>query len=172
MYSFLAVIGSCIVSLLSLCLALPLPVDTVKSSVKYQAENIISRTQKHKEELKISPKIIVDSPELLPVLPADNSIEGLSSMVETLSVFQNVLHSLPKGHVSQLHTDVSTLQGYLEDRMTSMNCSHRKSPKDKNLENFLKENGRYHITLGHVALDRLQNYLQKLTKNLDQLEKC
>lgn len=114
-------------------------------------------------------KVILDSPPAL--LQSDMPIEGLSSMVETLNNFQRVLHSLPKGHMSQLHSDVSTLQHYLEDRMSSLQCTHRKSGTE-NLETFLKTHSMFHFTLGHMALDRLQKYLQRLNHNLDQLRTC
>ncbi|KAL7871046.1 hypothetical protein SRHO_G00085430 [Serrasalmus rhombeus] len=172
MHSFPALLCSCVVSMLTLGHGLPLPPDAVKNYVKLQAENISSRIQRHKDEMQIFRKVVLDSPEFLPELPSDKPIEGLSSMVETLNTFQKVLHSLPKGHVSQLHSDVSTLQGYLEERMRSLQCTHRKTGIEKSLEAFLKDNGTYYITLGHVALDRLQKYLQKLVRNLDQLKTC
>ncbi|XP_053356523.1 leptin a [Clarias gariepinus] len=149
-----------------------LPTDSLKTSVKLQVDNIISRIQKHKDEFHILHKMILDSPELLPELQPDKPIEGLSSMVEMLNNFQRVLHSLPKGHMSQVHSDVSTLQHYLEDRMSSLQCAHRKTGTEKNLEAFLKNHSAYYITLGHVALDRLQKYFQRLNHNLDQLRTC
>uniref|UniRef100_A0A8B9HFK5 Leptin n=1 Tax=Astyanax mexicanus TaxID=7994 RepID=A0A8B9HFK5_ASTMX len=123
-------------------------------------------------QLPIFHNLILDSPELLPELPSDKPIEGLTSVVETLSAFQRVLHSLPKGHVTQLRSDVSKLQSDLEERMSSLQCPHRKTSTEKTLEAFLKNNRMFHITLGHVALDRLQKYLQRLTHNLDKLKTC
>lgn len=115
--------------------------------------------------------MILDSPELLPELQPDKPIEGLSSMVEMLSNFQKVLHSLPKGHMSQLHNDVSTLLHNLEDRMSSLQCIHRKTDTE-NREVFVKNYIMFHITLGHMALDRLQKYLQRINHHLDQLRTC
>lgn len=123
-------------------------------------------------QLQIDHKMILDSPGQLPELQSDKPIEGLSSMVEMLNNFQRVLHSLPKGHMSQLHNDVSTLLHYLEDRMSSLQCTHRKTGTEKNLEVFVKNNSMFHITLGHMALDRLQKYLQRINHNLDQLRTC
>ncbi|XP_058244256.1 leptin a isoform X1 [Hemibagrus wyckioides] len=167
---YAALFCSCIVTVLTLAHGRALPTDTL--SVKLQVENIISRIQKHKDEFQIDSKIILDSPQILPELQSDKPIEGLSSMVETLNNFQRVLHSLPKGHMSQLHSDVSKLQHYLEDRMSSLQCTHRKTDTEKNLEAFLKNHNMYYITLGHMALDRLQKYLQRLNHNLDQLRTC
>ncbi|MCI4379048.1 hypothetical protein PGIGA_G00223380 [Pangasianodon gigas] len=167
-----ALFCSCVVTVFTLAHGRGLPTDSMKNNVRLQVENIISRIQKHKDELQILHKMILDSPELLPELQSDKPIEGLSSMVETLNNFQRVLHSLPKGHMSQLHSDVSTLQHYLEDRMSSLQCTHRKTGTEKNLEAFLKNHSMYYITLGHVALDRLQKYLQRLNHNLDQLRTC
>ncbi|XP_035381281.1 leptin a [Electrophorus electricus] len=163
---------SCLVSMLTLCHGLPVPADSVKNFVKMQADNIITRIQRHKDELQIFHKMVLDSPELLPELSSDKPIEGLGSMVDTLSTFQSVLHSLPKGHASQLRVDISALQSFLEERARSLQCTHRKATTEKTLEAFLKDNGTYHITLGHVALDRLQIYLQKLTRKLDHLKTC
>lgn len=123
-------------------------------------------------QLQINHKMILDSPELLPELQPDKPIEGLSSMVEMLSNFQRVLHSLPKGHMSQLHNDVSTLLHNLEDRMSSLQCIHRKMGAEKNLEVFVKNHSMFHITLGHMALDRLQKYLQRINHHLDELRTC
>ncbi|XP_060734645.1 leptin a [Tachysurus vachellii] len=167
-----ALFCSCVVTVLTLTNGRALPTDSLKSSVKLQVENIISRIQKHKDEFQILHKMILDSPELLPELQSDKPIEGLSSMVEMLNNFQRVLHSLPKGHMSQLHSDVSTLQHYLEDRMSSLQCTHRKTGTEKNLEDFLKNHSMYYITLRHVALDRLQKYIQRLNHNLEQLRTC
>ncbi|XP_076849487.1 leptin a [Brachyhypopomus gauderio] len=163
---------SCLVSMLTLCHSLPLPADSVKNFVKMQADNIITRIQRHKDEFQIFHKMILDSPDLLPELSSDKPIVGLGSMVDTLSTFQTVLRCLPKGHAGQLRVDVSVLQAFLEDQAGSLQCTHRKTSAEKTLETFLKDNGTYHITLGHVALDRLQIYLQKLTRNLDQLKTC
>ncbi|KAI5098034.1 leptin precursor, partial [Silurus meridionalis] len=168
-----ALFCSSVVTVLTLAYGRGLPTDSMKNSVKLQVENIISRIQKHKDEFQILHKMILDSPELLPELQSDKPIEGLSSMVEMLNNFQRVLHSLPKGHMSQLHSEVSTLQHYLEDRMNSLQCEHRKREgTEKILEAFLKNHSTYYITLGHVALDRLQKYLQRLNHNLDQLRTC
>ncbi|KAI4880010.1 hypothetical protein NFI96_029189 [Prochilodus magdalenae] len=172
MLSFPTLLCSCIVSMITLGHGLPLPPDAVKNFVKGQADNISARIQKHKDEMPIFHKMLLNNPELLPEIPSNKPIEGLSSVVETLSLFQKVLHSLPKGYVSQLHADVSTLQGYLEDRMKSLQCAYRKTGSEKSLEAFLKDFRTYHVTLGHVALDRLQKYLQKLTQSLDQLKTC
>ncbi|TSK38432.1 hypothetical protein Baya_2848 [Bagarius yarrelli] len=169
---FSALFCSCVVTVLTLAYGRALPTDSLKNSVKLQVENIISRIQKNKDEFQILHKMILDSPELLPELQSDKPIEGLTSTVETLNNFQRVFHSLPKGHMSQLHSDVSTLQHYLEDRMSSLQCLHKKLGTEKNLEAFLKSHSMYYITLGHVALDRLQKYLQKLSHNLEQLRTC
>lgn len=123
-------------------------------------------------QLKLSPKLLIGDPELYPEVPTDRPIQGLGSIVDTLTIFQKVLHSLPKGHVSQLHSDVSTLQGYLEDRMSSMRCPPRKTGNEKSLEAFLKDNATHHITVGYMALDRLQKFMQRLTVSLDQLKTC
>nr|XP_055030840.1 leptin a [Misgurnus anguillicaudatus] len=166
-----ALIYTCILGMLSLGYSIPIPSDNLKN-IKLQAETINSRIQEHNEKLKISPKIFIGDPEHYPEVPADRPIQGLGSIVDTLTIFQKVLHSLPKGHVSQLHSDVSTLQGYLETRMSSMRCPVRKTANEKSLEAFLKDNATHHITVGFMTLDRLQKFMQQLTLSLDQLKTC
>ncbi|KAA0715144.1 hypothetical protein E1301_Tti008805 [Triplophysa tibetana] len=158
--------------MLSLGRSIPVPSETLRNMVKLQAETINSRIQKHNEKLKLSPKLLIGDPELYPEVPADKPIQGLGSIVDTLTIFQKVLHSLPKGHVRQLHTDVSTLQGYLEEMMSSMHCPLIKTANEKSLEAFLKENATHHITVGYMALDRLEKFMQQLIVSLDQLKTC
>ncbi|XP_065138799.1 leptin a isoform X2 [Paramisgurnus dabryanus] len=163
---FPALLYTCTLSMLSLGYSIPIPSDNLKNMVKLQAETINSRIREHNE------KIFISDPDLYPEVPADRPIQGLGSIVDTLTIFQKVLHSLPKGHVSQLHSDVSTLQGYLENRMFSMRCPVRKTANEKSLEAFLKDNATHHITVGFMALDRLQKFMQQLTVSLDQLKTC
>lgn len=196
-----ALVYTCILSMLRLGCSVPVPSDSLKNMVKLQAETINSRIQEHNDkvkvkfpfiwtfriknfetsqkpkphllaQLKLSPKLLIGDPELYPEVPVDKPIQGLGSIVDTLTIFQKVLHSLPKGHVSQLHSDVSTLQGFLEDRMSSMRCPLRKTANEKSLEAFLKDNATHHITVGFMALERLQKFMQQLTVSLDQLKTC
>ncbi|XP_056621883.1 leptin a [Triplophysa dalaica] len=167
-----ALVYTCIFSMLSLGRSIPVPSETLKNMVKLQAETINARIQEHNEKLKLSHKLLIGDPELYPEVPVDKPIQGLGSIVDTLTIFQKVLHSLPKGHVSKLHTDVSTLQGYLEDMMSSMRCPLIKRANDKSLEAFLKENASHHITVGYMALDRLEKFMQQLIVSLDQLKTC
>lgn len=48
---YAALFCSCIVMVLTLAHGRALPTDTLKNSVKLQVENIISRIQKHKDEV-------------------------------------------------------------------------------------------------------------------------
>lgn len=123
-------------------------------------------------QLKLSPKILIGDSELYPEVPADKPIQGLGSIVDTLTTFQKILQTLPKGHVSQLHNDMSTLLEYFKDRMTFMRCTLKEPANGKSLDTFIEKNATHHITFGYMALDRLKQFMQKLIANLDQLKSC
>ncbi|XP_051580568.1 leptin a [Myxocyprinus asiaticus] len=166
-----ALLYTCILSMLSLSRGIPIRPDSLKNLVKLQAETINSRIKEHIEKLNLSPKLLIGA-ELHPEIPVDKPIQGLSSIMDTLTTFQKILHSLPKGHVSQLHIDVSTLLGYLKERMRSLQCTPKKTTNEKSLEAFLADNATHPITVGFMTLDRLQKFMQRLTVNLDQLKTC
>ncbi|XP_051512763.1 leptin-B-like [Myxocyprinus asiaticus] len=166
-----ALLYTCILSMLSLSRGVPIRSESLRNLVKLQAETINVRIKEHNEKLNLSPKLLIGA-ELHPDVPVDKPIQGLSSIVDTLTTFQNILHSLPKGHLSQLHSDVSTLQGYLEDKMKSLQCTSKKTVNEKSLEAFLEDNATHPVTAGYMTLDRLQKFMQWLTVNLDQLKTC
>nr|QNG41929.1 leptin A [Chanos chanos] len=165
----LALFWSCAVTLAGLGVCWPLPPDTFRHYVKLQAEDIASKIQRHRDQqshLSVNIEIVDKS------LSLDRSIEGLGSIVETLNSFQKALESLPNSTNAQMSRDVGTLQSYLEQRMVALQCSQRKLTVEKNLETFLKNHRPFPVTLSHTLLDRLQKYLIKLTRNLDQLKIC
>lgn len=125
----------------------------------------------HLLQLKLSPKLVIGGPELYPEVPADKPLQGLGSIVDTLTTFQKVLQRLPKGHVSQIYNDLSTLLGYME-RMNSMLCTLKEPANERSLDTFLEGSATHHITFGHLALDRLKQFIQKLIVNLDHLKSC
>ncbi|XP_043121006.1 leptin a isoform X2 [Puntigrus tetrazona] len=164
---------SCILGALSLVHAIPVHQDIlIKNLVKLQADTIVLRIKDHNEKLKLSPKLLIGDPDLYPEVPADKPIQGLGSIVDTVTTFQKVLQKLPKGHVSQIRNDLSTLLGYLKDRMTSMRCTLKEPANERSLDAFLEDNATHHVTFGYLALDRLKRFMQKLTVNLDHLKSC
>lgn len=92
--------------------------------------------------------------------------------MDTITTFQKVLQRLPKGRVSQIHIDLSTLLGHLKERMTSMHCTSKEPANGRALDAFLEDNATHHITVRYLALDRLKQFMQKLIVNLDQLKSC
>nr|ACO82076.1 leptin II [Carassius auratus] len=167
---FPALLYPCILGMLGLVHAIPVHQDSLKNLVKPQAETIILRIKDH-NKLKLSPKIFID-PELYPEVPADKPIQGLGSIVDTLTTFQKILQRLPNGNVSQISTDLFTLLGNLKDRMKSLRCTLKEPANDRSLDAFLENNATHPITLGFLALDRLKQFMQKLIINLDHLKSC
>ncbi|XP_077049755.1 leptin a [Siphateles boraxobius] len=167
---FPALLYTCILSMLLLIDGIPIPPDSLKNLVRIQANTIIHRIKEHNEKLQLYPNLHIGNPEL-DVL-ADKPIQGLGSIVDTLTTIQEVLQRLPKGHVSQLRSYVSTLLGYFNERMTFMRCTPKEPANGKSLDAFLEDNATHHITLGYITLDILKQFLQKLIDNLDQLKNC
>ncbi|KAL0167724.1 hypothetical protein M9458_035946 [Cirrhinus mrigala] len=164
---FPALLYLCILSVLGLVHGIPIHQDNLKNLVKLQADTIILRIKDHSEKL-ISSKVDIGHPELYPELPADKqgliqAIQGLRSIMDTLTTFQ-------KGHAGQIRNDLSTLLGYLKERMTSMHCT----PKEpaRSLDTLLEKKAAHPITFGYLVLDRLKQFMQKLINNLDQLKSC
>lgn len=121
-------------------------------------------------QIPLHPNIHIGNPEL-DVL-ADKPIQGLGSIVDTLTTIQEVLQRLPKRNVSQLCSYVSTLLNYLNKRMTFMRCTPKEPANGRSLDAFLEDNAIHHVTLGYITLDILEQFLQKLKDNLDQLKNC
>ncbi|XP_052008911.1 leptin a [Xyrauchen texanus] len=161
----------CILSMLSLSHGIPIHSDNLKNLVKLQAETINARIKEHIDKLNLSPKLLIGA-DHHPEIPIDKPIQGMSSIMDTLTTFQKILNSLPRGHVSQLRIDVSTLQDYLNQRMRSLQCTPKKTANEKSLEAFLTDNATHPITVGYMTLDRLQKFMQRLTGNLEQLKTC
>ncbi|KAF4101198.1 leptin a [Onychostoma macrolepis] len=169
---FPALLYPCILGTLSLVHGIPVHQDSLKNLVKLQADTIILRIKDHNEKLKLSPKLVIGGPELYPEVPADKPLQGLGSIIDTLTTFQKVLQRLPRGHVSQIRNDLSTLLGHLKERMNSMRCTLKEPANEGSLDAFLENNATHHITFGHLALDRLKRFMQKLIANLDLLKSC
>uniref|UniRef100_A0A8C2PTZ8 Leptin n=1 Tax=Cyprinus carpio TaxID=7962 RepID=A0A8C2PTZ8_CYPCA len=169
---FSALLYPCILAMLSLVHGIPIHSDSLKNLVKLQADTIIIRIKDHNAELKLYPKLLIGDPELYPEVPADKPIQGLGSIMDTITTFQKVLQRLPKGRVSQIHIDLSTLLGHLKERMTSMHCTSKEPANGRALDTFLEDNATHHITVRYLALDRLKQFMQKLIVNLDQLKSC
>ncbi|XP_051786367.1 leptin a [Erpetoichthys calabaricus] len=155
--------------LLSVCHSIPVLDDKVKNDAKLLVQTTIIRIQKHTSELKVSPNIIISG---LDVIPASPPLDGLRSVDETLDIFHLILSKLPMNNVDQILADLFNIQVIIKALARSINCELPEPRNTSNLQNFLQNNSMFHITIGNVALDRLQKYLHKLFINFHELGKC
>ncbi|MGH0140942.1 UNVERIFIED_CONTAM: hypothetical protein FKN15_025397 [Acipenser sinensis] len=123
-------------------------------------------------QFKVSPNVVFSGLELIPDSSSDKALDSLGSVEENLGIFQEILSSLPVDNVDQILADIINLQTIIRSLAVSISCTPLKSRNTGHLENFLKNNSTFRFTIGNVALDRLQKYLLKLIRNLDQLKKC
>ncbi|MGH0151632.1 UNVERIFIED_CONTAM: hypothetical protein FKN15_048140 [Acipenser sinensis] len=158
--------------MLQLCNSWPVPVDKVKNEAKLLAQTTIIRIEKHTDQFKVSPNVVFSGLELIPDSSSDKALDSLGSVEENLGIFQEILSSLPVDNVDQILADIINLQTIIRSLAVSISCTPLKSRNTGHLENFLKNNSTFRFTIGNVALDRLQKYLLKLIRNLDQLKKC
>ncbi|KAJ8394343.1 hypothetical protein AAFF_G00047500 [Aldrovandia affinis] len=152
--------------------SVPLTVDTMKSNVKLMAQTTVIRIQKLMDEFRISPNMVFRGLELIPDIALDKPAEGLASIAQNLHTFQVILLHLPMDGMSQIRSDIDSLQSIVRLLAASFGCPLPKPGSDGRLDTFLKTNSPFHVTIGNVALDRLQKFLNKLIKNLDQLKTC
>ncbi|XP_018581742.1 leptin-B-like [Scleropages formosus] len=172
MIRFISILCSSILMLLSTSTGKPLAVDIVKNNVKLLAQTTIVRIEKLTEEFHMSPNMVFSGLELIPETPLDRPIEGLASIMENLNIFQMILFSLEVDGMSQIHADLVSLQGIIHSLVLTFNCALPKPGSESHLDAFLKTNSAFHVTIGNVALNRLQRFLSKLILNLDQLKTC
>ncbi|KAG7454307.1 hypothetical protein MATL_G00258240 [Megalops atlanticus] len=172
MHRSAALLCSSLLLLLPACAGRPLSVDAVKNNVKLLAQTTIIRIKKLTDEFRISPNMVFSGLELIPDITLDRPIEGLTSIAENLNTFQVILLNLPIDGTAQIHADIVSLQGIVHSLAASFNCPLQKPGANSRLDTFLKANSTFHVTIGNVALERLQRFLSKLVKNLDQLKNC
>ncbi|XP_015207686.1 leptin a [Lepisosteus oculatus] len=157
---------------LTLSYSRPLAEDRVKNDARLLAQTTVIRIQKHTNESKMSPNLVFSGLELIPDALNDKTLEGLSTVEDNLHTFQEILSSLPMEEMDQILADIFNLRMIIKSLATSVNCAPLKSSNMSHLESFLKTNAAFHVTIGNVALERLQKYLLKLIRNLDQLKNC
>ncbi|MBN3295280.1 leptin a [Amia ocellicauda] len=150
----------------------PLALDKMKNDAKLLAQTTIIRIQKYTNEFKISPSLVFSGLELIPDSSFEKPLGGLESVEKNLYIFQEILSNLPLDNMDQILADIYNLRMIIRSSATSVSCAPLNAGDMGHLENFLKNNATFHVTIGNVALDRLQKYLNKLIKNLDHLKNC
>ncbi|KAM6926666.1 leptin-like [Lycodopsis pacificus] len=147
---------------LSVCSAAPLPVDvvTMKSKVKWMAEQLVVRLNKD-----------FQAPAGLTLSPPADDLEGLSFIVVALEGYNSLICDTLNG-VAQVKFDISSLTGYL-DQWRQGHCSEQrpKASVPGPLQRLQSRKEFIH-TVGIEALMRVKEYLSLLLNNLDRLETC
>lgn len=99
------------------------------------------------------------------VVPGNKPIQGLGSIINDLTGFQLILDSV-WGHNSEfkmnLSKDFSTLRGHLERKRVSLRCPTRTANSFKDLEDYLKENQKFNLSLVPKLLQRFNDYMNLL----------
>ncbi|XP_037623710.1 leptin-like [Sebastes umbrosus] len=153
--------------LLSVATAAPLPVEvvTMKSKVKWRAEQLLVRLNSlHQQDFQV--------PADLTLSPTADSLDGPSSIVTVLEGYNNLISDTFNG-VSQIKLDITSLTGYIY-QWGQDHCS-QPWPKPVAMPVPLQElrsRKKFIHTVSFEALLRVKEFLNLLLKNLDQLETC
>ncbi|GAA6229011.1 leptin-like [Lates japonicus] len=142
--------------------AAPLPVEvvTMKSKVKWMAEQLIIKLDK---ELQV--------PSDLMLSPLADDLDGPSYIVMVLEGY-NSLISDTFGGIPQVKSEISSLTGYI-DQWRQGHCSElRPKPSVPGPLQELQSRKEFIHTVSIEALVRVKEVLDLLLKNLDQLETC
>lgn len=117
----------------------------------------------------ISPQVSLDP--LPDVVPGNKPIQGLWSIVDDLTGFQLILDSM-WGQNSDFKTNLSnyfsTLREYLKQKRVSLKCPARTPNSFKDLQDYLKENKKFNLSLVPRLLQRFNHYLNRcLSANVE-----
>ncbi|TRY88361.1 hypothetical protein DNTS_022250 [Danionella cerebrum] len=166
-----ALLCTCLLSMLSVVYCLPIHHDSLKVLIKMQAETIIHKIKVHVVKFNLPQNATWDL-ELYEPISAAKPIQGLGSIIDTLSTFQIILQGFSKGHQSQLQRELSSLEVHMKERAAWMGCKLKKPTRQPLLDALLKHHEMYPVTATCAILDRLKQFMQKLIANLDQLKSC
>ncbi|KAI3366721.1 hypothetical protein L3Q82_009393 [Scortum barcoo] len=94
------------------------------------------------------------------------SIEGLRSISYDLGLLDNELQSPFTELLTQIQTDVSSLEGRVRSLALTVNCSVQAKPSLETVDNLFPESQL------QLTLTKVQGYLDKLLLNKDKLKVC
>lgn len=103
--------------------------------------------------------------------PPTDDLDGTSSIVTVLNGYNSLISDTFNG-VSQIKYDISSLTGYI-DPWRQRHCSQQQpKPEVPGPLQELQSHKEFIHTVGIEALMRVKEFLNRLLKNLDQLETC
>lgn len=115
--------------------------------------------------------LFFQTPPIQTLKPPITELGGLSSIKAVLEGYNNLISDSLE-NVTQIKTDISTLTEYIH-QWSLEHCKEQQtqSPQPEALKSLQKLK-RFIHTVSIEALMRVKEYLEKLRKNLDYLEKC
>nr|XP_043876192.1 leptin b [Solea senegalensis] len=142
------------------CTGFPTKGDSISNTI-YNIINIAKTTLVHIKKLRtrllVAPQIEVTSP----------SIEGLTSITYELGRLDSELQSPFTELLSQIHADVSSLEGRVRSLAQTTRCPVSDRPAGETVRENLFPDSHLHLTLTKV-----QRYLEKMLLNKDKLKVC
>ncbi|XP_038667988.1 leptin a [Scyliorhinus canicula] len=161
-----------------LCILVPLcsgratVTERIIRDTRLLAQTIISRVQELNNQFKPSPSLVISGLDLIPEPLKENNVENLGTVDEALGCFIESLSTLQMDNSMQVQTDVKNLKVLVKSLATSFGCSSSRCEKAHHLKRFLRRNSAFIFTIRHVVLDRLQKYLNRLLRTLDNPRSC
>ncbi|XP_051890097.1 leptin-like [Pristis pectinata] len=136
------------------------------------ARSAIIRIQQLNGRFRPSPNIEISGLNLIPAPLRDSAQENLGTVHGALSCFIESLSALQISNTGQIQADLKNLKVLVRSLATSHNCLASKCGTSRQLKNFLRRNSAFVLTIKHIVLDRLQNYLSRLLWVLDNPLSC
>ncbi|XP_041059064.1 leptin a [Carcharodon carcharias] len=158
--------------LVPLCSGRPAVTERLIRDTRLLAQTVISRVQELNNQFKPSPSLVISGLDLIPEPLKENNLENLGTVEEALGCFIESLSTLQIDNTMQIQTDVKNLKVLVRSLATSYGCSISKCEKAHHLKKFLRKNSAFVFTIKHVVLDRLQKYLSRLLRTLDNPRSC
>ncbi|GCC30744.1 hypothetical protein chiPu_0009198 [Chiloscyllium punctatum] len=155
-----------------LCSGRPTATDRLIRDTRLLARTVISRIQEANNQFKPAPSLIFSGLDLIPEPLKGNNLENLGTVDEALGCFIESLDTLQMDNTLQIQTDVKNLKVLVRSLATSYGCSVSRCEKAHRLKRFLQKNSAFVFTIRHVILDRLQKYLIRLLRTLDNPKSC
>ncbi|XP_044213131.1 leptin-like [Thunnus albacares] len=158
-YSIVAILFS-LLHVFNVGTAAPLPVEVEKAKVERMAKQLIVKLNK---DFQGPPGRTLTS-------PADN-LDGLSSIVMVLEGYNNLISENFNG-VSQVKSEISSLTGYLDQRVKGSCSKHLTKTSVPGPLQELQSRKAFIHTVSIEALMRVKQVLNQLLKNMDHLKTC